>query len=160
MTLLDPDVFCEELQRVLAECGIALVYLPHLKGSFLQGATFYDGNRIVMGLTVRGKDADRFWFSMFHELAHIVLGHIGSVDEMTDEHENQADTWAENTLIDIGEFENFCVSGDFSRYSVIRFAEKQGIDAGIVVGRLQRKAIINHNMLNDLKQKYDNITKQ
>lgn len=36
-----------------------------------------DGNKIVVGLTARGKDADKFWFSLFHELAHIALGHVG-----------------------------------------------------------------------------------
>lgn len=66
---------------MLAENGVALVFLPHLKGSFLQGATFIDGNKIVVGLTARGKDADKFWFSLFHELGHIILGHVGKMVE-------------------------------------------------------------------------------
>ncbi len=32
--------------------------LPHIGGSFLHGASFYDRDHLVMGLTVRGKDAD------------------------------------------------------------------------------------------------------
>ena len=65
MTLMAPEVFCKKLQQILSECGIALVFLPHIGGSFLHGATFYDMNKIVIGLTVRGKDADKFWFSLF-----------------------------------------------------------------------------------------------
>ena len=67
MTTLDPSDFCQLLINLLSNCGIALVFLPHIGGSFLHGATFYDGNKIVVGLTVRGKDADKFWFSLFHE---------------------------------------------------------------------------------------------
>ena len=76
MTMLKPREFCPEIKKCLADCGIALVFLPHFEGSFLQGASFMDGNKIVVGLTVRGKYADKFWFSLFHELAHIVLGHV------------------------------------------------------------------------------------
>lgn len=76
MTTMNPSDFCPKLIELLSNCGIALVFLPHIGGSFLHGATFYDGNKIVVGLTVRGKDADKFWFSLFHELGHILLGHI------------------------------------------------------------------------------------
>ena len=68
LTLEDPESFCPKLRQLLGECGIAIVFLPHISGSFLHGATFIEGNHIVIGLTVRGRDADRFWFSLFHEL--------------------------------------------------------------------------------------------
>lgn len=38
-----------------------------------------------MGLTVRGRDAGKFWFSLFHELGHIILGHIAKVDGTMEE---------------------------------------------------------------------------
>ena len=68
LTNLAQEVFFPKLDKILADCGIALVYLPHPKGSFLQGATFLDGNRAVIAMTSRGKDADKYWFSLFHEL--------------------------------------------------------------------------------------------
>ena len=73
---MNPEEFCPKLTSVLASCGVAIVFLPHIGGSFLHGATFYDKDKIVLGLTVRGKDADKFWFSLFHELGHILLGHL------------------------------------------------------------------------------------
>ena len=39
MTALKPKEFCPQIKKCLADCGIALVFLPHLKGSFLQGAS-------------------------------------------------------------------------------------------------------------------------
>lgn len=107
MTTLKPDEFCPQIKKHLADCGIALVFLPYLKGSFLQGASFMDGNRIVVGLTVNGTDTDKFWFRLFHELGHIVLGHVGQTHSVTDEGERAADKWAEDMLINTEEFENF-----------------------------------------------------
>ncbi len=154
MTVINPDEFCPRIKKVLADCGIALVFLPHLKGSFLQGASFLDGNKIVVGLTARGKDADKFWFSLFHELAHIVLGHIGKINGTTTQDEEAADQWASDTLISPNDFNAFKQKKDYSENRVIAFAKKQEIAPGIVVGRMQRELMIGYNMLNNLKVKY------
>ena len=154
MTVLKPKEFCPKIKKYLADYGIALVFLPHLKGSFLQGATFPDGSKIVVGLTARGKDADKFWFSLFHELAHIVLGHVGQANGTSDEDEKAADDWSGNTLIAKEEFDTFRYGNDYSEQSVRRFARDQGIAPGIVVGRMQREGMIKYSMLNNLKEHY------
>ncbi|MCM1044340.1 MAG: HigA family addiction module antitoxin [Candidatus Gastranaerophilales bacterium] len=154
MTILNPDEFCPKLKGLLADCGIALVFLPHLKGSFLQGATFMDGNKIVMGLTARGKDADKFWFSLFHELAHIFLRHIDQPNGTTEQDEKNADAWSKDTLIPVEYYESFISKGDFSAESIRSFARLLEIAPGIVVGRLQKECLIEHNRMNDLKEQY------
>ena len=155
MTIMEPNEFCPEIKAILENCGIALVFLPHLKGSFLQGASFVDGKKIVVGLTTRGKDADKFWFSLFHELAHIILGHIGNTNGTTEQEEKDADSWSENTLIDPIEFESFKHKKVYTKRSVLDFAKEQKIAASIVVGRMQKEGIIGHNMMNDLKVQYE-----
>lgn len=155
MTRQNPEVFCTPLCDTLAACGIALVFLPHIGGSFLHGATFYDGAKIVIGMTVRGKDADRFWFSLFHEFGHIILGHIGQIDGTTEEDEKNADTFARDTLIPRATFEAFTNQGAFDKPSIVRFAESVGIDPGIVVGRLQKELFIPFSWYRDLKTKYE-----
>jgi len=154
MTVMEPEEFCPKVKKILADCGIALVFLPHLKGSFLQGASFLDGNKIVVGLTARGKDADKFWFSLFHELAHIVLGHIGKINGTTDQDEKDADNWSGNTLINSTDFAVFKNGRDYSEKSVLVFAREQEIAPGIVVGRMQREGMIKYSMLNNLKVQY------
>ncbi|MDY4969914.1 MAG: HigA family addiction module antitoxin [Lachnospiraceae bacterium] len=154
MTVQKPKEFCPELKEMLARCGIALVFLPHLKGSFLQGASFMDGNKIVVGLTARGKDADKFWFSLFHELGHIVLGHIGQSEGTTDQDEKNADRWSGDKLIPAEIFERFKAQKNFTESNVVAFADSIGIAPGIVVGRLQKEGCIQHNMMNDLKEQY------
>lgn len=155
MTALKPKEFCPKIKKCLADCGIALVFLPHLKGSFLQGASFMDGSKIVVGLTARGKYADKFWFSLFHELAHIVLGHVGQPNGISEEDERAADKWSGDTLIISEAFEAFRKDRDYSERSVLQFAKEQEIAPGIVVGRMQMEGMIQYNMLNNLKEKYE-----
>ena len=155
MTKLSPEIFCPRIISLLSECGIALVFLPHIGGSFLHGATFYDKNKIVIGLTVRGKEADRFWFSFFHELAHIILGHISKPEGTTQEDEDEADTFARDTLIPKDKYDRFIKNDYFSRESMLLFAKEMDIDVGIVVGRLQREGFIQYNWYHDLKTKYE-----
>ena len=154
MTMQDPSVFCDNLVQILSECGIALVFLPHIGGSFLHGATFYDGAKIVLGITVRGKDADRFWFSLFHELGHILLGHIGLPEGTSEEDECEADSFASNTLIPDSVFESYTSNVRIDRRSIIDFSSSIGIAPGIVVGRMQKEGIIPFSYYNDLKAKY------
>ena len=132
-----------------------MVFLPHLKGSFLQGASFQDSNKIVVGLTARGEDVDKFWFSLFHEFAHIALGHVGQPNGTSDADEKAADQWSSDTLITSGDFERFRREKDYSERSVLRFAKAQGIAPGIVVGRMQLEGMIKYSMLNNLKEKYE-----
>lgn len=155
MSLMPPEEFCPFLCRMLADCGIALVFLPHIGGSFLHGATFYDKDKVVIGLTVRGRDADKFWFSLFHEIAHVLLGHINNPDGTTDTEEAAADAFARSTLIPDEEFKNFAVSNRIDASSIRDFAASVEIDVGIVVGRLQKEGYLNYNRFNSLKTKYD-----
>lgn len=154
MTTQDPSFFCSLLIEKMRGCGIALIFLPHIGGTFLHGATFCEGSKIVIGMTVRGKDADRFWFSFFHELGHIILKHTLWAEGITEEEEREADAFARNALIPDDKFEEFINRKDFSKASIERFAEEIGIAPGIVVGRLQKEEWIPFSLCNDLKTKY------
>ena len=154
MTAEPPSLFSSELKDIMAKCGVALVFLPHIKGSYLHGATFLDGKKFVIGLTVRGKDSDRFWFSLFHELAHIINGDTGKPFQMTIEDEKRADEFAKDTLIPMESYSKFINKKVFSRDAIIGFADSVGIAPGIVVGRLQKEGLIDYNWHNDLKVKY------
>ena len=158
MTVKDPGEFCCELEKLLARCGIALVFLPHIGGSFLHGASFYDGNKIVIGLTVRGKDADKFWFSLFHELGHVLLGHLDKPNGTEEQDEIAADKFARNILIEESDFKAFVDGGIFTKDSIKSFAKSINIDPGIVVGRLQKEGYVEFSWFNDLKTRYEIVS--
>lgn len=129
-------------------------FLPHISGSFLHGATFYDGKKVVMGLTVRGKDADKFWFSLFHEISHVLESHIDKEQGADANDEKQADRMAADILIEPSDYAAFVHSGQFDADSIRHFANKCEIDEGIVVGRLQNEGLISYSWHNGMKKKY------
>lgn len=149
-----PEEFVPLLIEDLRKCGVALIFAKHLSGSFLQGATFTDGNKIVIGMTTREKDADRFWFSLFHEIGHIILGHVKQAGGTTKEDEDAANVYARDILIPLEEIKSFEEKADYSEKSICNFAKNIGIAPGIVVGRLQNDRIFTHSKMNNLKEKY------
>lgn len=154
MTVQRPEKFCSNMKKELALCGISLVFLPHLSGSGLHGISFLDRDKVVLGITARGRDADKFWFSLFHELAHIVLGHISRSCVISESEELEADKWARDILIPTEQFNAFADKRVFSHESISCFAKAMNIDAGIVVGCLQRESYIPYSAFNDMKTKY------
>ena len=98
MTKSPMKKFCNELSQLLAKCGIAIVFLPQMSEMLLHGATFYEGAKIVLGLTTCENNKEEFLFSLFHELGHIVLGHLEKVEGTTKEDEEAADEYAKMCL--------------------------------------------------------------
>lgn len=142
------------MRELLSECGIALVLLPVIGGAYLHGATFVSGKKIVLGLTIRGKDSDKFWFSFFHEIGHIINGDIFETDQDGETQEKNADLFSSDTLIHPDDYETFIRSDRITENSITAFSRSIGIAPGIVVGRLQKDNRIPYTRFNYLKQKY------
>ena len=155
MSTLSPEVFCPQLTKLFSDNGVALIFLPHIKNSALHGASFYDGKKIVVGLTIRGKYADIFWFSLFHEIAHIIYGHIGQSTGTSEDDEKVANNFASETLIPSEKLKIFLSNSVLNVNTLHQFAESIGVDVGILVGRLQHDGIINFSQFNNLKTKYE-----
>jgi HTH-type transcriptional regulator / antitoxin HigA len=69
------DLFIKELNEI----GVIFFVLPHLQKTYLDGASFYINNNPVVVYTGRYKRIDNFWFTVAHEIAHI-LNHFQSPD--------------------------------------------------------------------------------
>lgn len=74
-----------EFLKGLNECGVKFVVLSHLQHTYLDGATFMDGENPVIVYTGRYKRLDNFWFTMAHEIAHILLHLKGDICFIDDE---------------------------------------------------------------------------
>ena len=60
------------------------MHIDALPSSKLDGCAFLDHGSPVIGLSGRGKRLDEVFFALLHEVAHVVLEHIGEapiVDE-------------------------------------------------------------------------------
>lgn len=89
----DPHEF-ESLPERFGAVGVRLVYVEAFPGSKLDGASFLledDVSRPVIALSGRGKRLDRVLFTLLHEVAHIVLGHVSSDQLFIDEGVAQGD---------------------------------------------------------------------
>lgn len=164
MTVQNPEVFLPRMREIFAECGVAFVLLPHLKNSGVNGAVKWVNNeRVVLAMNNRGLDADKFWFSLFHEIKHVFQQKIktvfisSSAEEMVDYNntlEDEADRFASNYLIPPSELRRFAPTKYTSDNEIIEFADSIGIHPGIVAGRLQHEKIIPQSRCSKLKEKY------
>jgi len=137
-------------RQKLNQYGIHLIILPHLPKTYLDGAAMVlkDGSPVI-GLTLRHDRLDNFWFSLMHELVH-VIEHLGKdntpyFDDF--EHrardiadvESDADKIAENKLIPSDQWnhndsEKMYLKGN----PVIRNkARELNIDPSILAGRIR-----------------------
>lgn len=114
-----------------------------------------------MVLTIRGAYADIFWFSLFHEIGHIVNGDISKVGvyidtiEGNDEaKENAADMFARDALLNATDYKLFVARGDYSIGTIESFARTQRVAPYVIIGRLQKEERISYAMYNDYKLRY------
>lgn len=138
------DVIQKELKEIFAECGIAFKIVRHFTGAPVQG--FIKGNeqgRTILCMTIRGGFADRFWFTLFHEIAHVLNGDAKQkfidFDSAENEIEERANKFARNTLLSPIEYKKFLQHNDFSLRATKDFAERQGVRPFVVIGRLQNE---------------------
>lgn len=164
MTIQDPNIFLPRMKDIFSQCGVAFVLLPNLKNSGINGAVKWVNNdRVVLAMNNRGLDADKFWFSLFHEIKHIFQQKIKTVfisyttKDMSDYDsvlEKEADEFASNFLISKAQLRSFSPTKYTSDEEIITFAKSIGIHPGIVAGRLQHEKILPPNRCSNLKEKY------
>ncbi len=158
-----PDDFLPALRAELAQAGVALVLCPSLPKTSVTGATFWLGNgRAVVMMSNRGKWGDIFWFSLLHEIGHVLLHEKKSIfletgdPDLTDGCQEQgADRFAADALIPSRRYERFVSQARFQGSDVEKFASDVGVHPGIVVGRLQNDGHLKHSWLNDLRVRYE-----
>jgi HTH-type transcriptional regulator / antitoxin HigA len=154
----DPQRFQPELERVCADCGVAVVIVRAPSGCHASGATWFasDDKGILM-LSARYLTNDQFWFTFFHEAGHLVLhgDHFfleGSTTFITRE-EGEANAFASDMLIPPAHQVAFRSLPRDPR-AVIRFAIQIGIAPGLVVGQMQHHKMIRYNQFNRLKRRF------
>ena len=137
----------------LGQYGIGLEYVKHLPRTHLDGAALRlpDSNPVI-GLTLRYDRIDSFWYTLIHELAHVVL-HLGSCSEETgfvDDHnlrgvgsggsdntEREADLMAQDTLIPPEIWDGGIHMVDPNPMAMLRMAWEAGVHPSIVAGRVR-----------------------
>lgn len=139
-----PRLACEALE----EKGLAVIIEPRLDQTQLDGAALLraDG-RPVIGLTLRHNRLDNFWFTLFHEIGHVLL-HLtpenpalfdSEIDQKKPERiETEADRFALDTLLPPAawaEVRNHHYAAD-----IRAAAARLRLSPAVIAGRLRREA--------------------
>lgn len=150
----------KDLKHTLGKYGINFSVVRNFRGAPVQGyISQKDDGTYEMVLTIRGAFADIFWFSLFHEIGHIVNGDIGKslkfLDDGSDNNkEKAADFFASNMLLSPESYEQFIKKGDFSIGAIQQYAESQNVMPYIVIGRLQKEKYLDYRTYCDYKLRY------
>jgi len=142
----------------LANHGIIFKIVPHLKNSYLDGAAFITHlGQPVIGLTLRYDRVDNFWFTLVHEIGHI-LYHLEKgcfiVDDMTlkgsdsdTEKELEADVYAEEALLP----KDFDLhwNNSLTKNDILQYAASNNVHPAIVAGRVQH-LLRNYRLFSNL----------
>lgn len=76
---VDPNIMVSNLKNIFAECGIAFDVVYHFCGTPVQDfIKQIDSGKVILCVKIRGKGADKFWFSLFHEIGHLLNGDLNT----------------------------------------------------------------------------------
>ena len=124
MTLQSPQVFLPRLKEIFSKCGVTFVLLPYLKNSGVNGAVkWINKDKVILALNDRRKSADTFWFSLFHEIKHVlqqkhkqifISGQEINTAYLNEQLEAEADKFAQETLIPEKLYQAFINNRNFS----------------------------------------------
>lgn len=164
MTTQPPEQFEPAMRRLCGEAGLKLVLVPAIPKAHVSGvARWLNLHTPLIQISLYGKTNDKFWFTFFHEAAHILLHAESKSDIFLDDpnhattesvQEHQANQWAGDKLIPPA------YTFEFSQLEptagqITTFAESINIHPGIVVGRLQHEGRLGYaTQLNRLKDSF------
>lgn len=147
------------LTDYFAECGIKFSIVKNFKGAPVQGVIKENEDcTLSLIMTTRRKFADIFWFTLFHEIGHIINDDIEEklidYDFAEGAAEEKADKFASNTLIDADRYSEFVKAREFTKNSIEEFSAENGIPSYVLIGRLQKDEHIPYHSYSSEKVKY------
>jgi HTH-type transcriptional regulator/antitoxin HigA len=164
-----------KLPSILAELGVRFVILEHLPKTRIDGASLWlDNERPVIALTFRYDRIDCFWFTLMHELAHVLSEDAKKNEMLVDNSlvgkdaepaeyklnvETKANKLAGEWLIPASRLQRFLVKTlpFISRTEVLSFAADLGVHPAIVVGRLQHAGEVPWSHYRNLLEKIRHV---
>jgi HTH-type transcriptional regulator/antitoxin HigA len=145
---VDPKVI-RELPSILADLGIILVYVYSLPGMSADAAVFHlSTGHPVIAMSLRFPRLDYFWFTLLHELAHLVL-HSDQLKEPfffdveaedMGRVEKAADRLAKDSIVDRASWRNCAPKYDATDKAVFNYAAEQGVHPSLVAGLLRKES--------------------
>ncbi len=162
LTVTSSEIWEPKLKSLCASVGVVVIFEPEIPGSRISGAVrWVESDRALVQMSLRHRWGDIFWFSFFHEIAHVLLHDRKRLtfvdgppkDGNGDDLELEADAFASHTLVP-KQYDAHLQSLDSPR-AVKSFAAQLGIHPGVVVGRLQHDRLLSYSAMNNLRVRYE-----
>ncbi len=134
-----------EARELLASAGVALVFLPNVPKAHCNGVTLWGPAGPVVAITDRGRREDIFWFTLFHELSHVLDGQRDAIylegpgGAEKPEAERRADEFATELLVPRAQEHLLAQIESFD--DLARVARKLGVGEGVVIGQLHHREL-------------------
>jgi len=148
--------------KVLADAGVRFVVVEHLSHTKIDGAALWPSrNAPVLAMSMRYARVDYFWFTLLHEVSHILNedrtvadADILQAAKHRDESEERANKQAAAWLIPPEKLESFIARTTplYSAQRILNFARRMGVHSGIVVGQLKFRGELDWNQYNRLER--------
>lgn len=157
-----PTDFFEQLQQQCLDCGVKVVYTPCIKKAPLSGATrWIDANPLIQ-LSGRYHQNDRFWFTFFHEVGHILLHGKKDIfledmdySEADLQKETEADDFAIAWTFSNEQEQEVLAAAPLTNNSIANFAKKFNTHPALIIGRFQKKKLLSYAIGRDFFVKLD-----
>lgn len=153
------------LSRLIERCGdvgVAVATVRSPVGCRASGASWFNatGNPIIL-LSFRHMAEDHFWFTFFHEAAHVVLHGLNHIDgdggttmgNDTEKQEREANEFAEEVLFP-SELRAELDKRGYGAKAIRDIARAADVTPGIIVGQLEKAGLVRHGQLNYLRHRY------
>ena len=163
---LTPVTIDKALPDVVGKCaaaGVVFVLEKPLPKTSASGVSrWLSPRKALIQQSLRYKSDDHFWFTFFHECAHILLHSrkeifidmVKGPGSANPRQEAEANAWAADFLIPSAAMRKFMQTFTGTAEEVRRFATAQQVATGIVVGQLQHAGVIGFAAHNKLKTFY------
>lgn len=135
----DTNAAINEAVATLRQVGVVLCFIPAVPGLGIHGATRWLNGRPLIQLSLLWKSDDQLWFTLFHELGHVLLHGDKELYLFGERNaaEKEADRYASEVLIAPEFVARLPPKRDIA--AIRQLAAELGIAPSIVLGRAQRE---------------------
>lgn len=159
----NPKIFLPRVQKFLNDYGVRFVIVPDVPGTACSGVTRWVAGVPIIQLSLRHKTDDHLWFTLFHEIAHVLdpakksmdistRDNIVIADDRIREREAEADKFASEILIP-SKYERHLRELS-TQNQITQFAKEHLVSPGIVLGRMQYLQLVDYSTFSNLKVRY------
>jgi plasmid maintenance system antidote protein VapI len=162
--LASPSRFLPEVTEILNGAGVRVAVVRPPRGCAVSGVAFQSGRGPTIGLSARFLTDDHLWFTLFHEIAHLLLHDLSTpfvddldptADQEADAREIEANAFASSELVPGGAITALLAEHRLTARKIVSMAREVDVAPGIVVGQLQHARKVGYgSSLNKLKRRY------